>query len=95
MNQGLIPVVSSACGIDIGDYGVLLEPCSIEEIQKDVSEVASYSIERHRKMSQSARQTAVTEHSEAAFAHKFASAVTKAIAEKQNLAGCAVGPQLS
>ena len=79
MNQGLIPVVSRACGIDVGDYGVILEPCTIEEVARVVPTLSSYSAARCREMSLRARKAAVMDFSESAFRRNMMDAVQRVI----------------
>lgn len=75
MNQGLIPVVTRACGLDIGDYGVLIEPCTIDEIARVVLMLSTYSTTQCREMSSRARHVAVTDFSEATFRRSMTDAV--------------------
>jgi glycosyltransferase involved in cell wall biosynthesis len=67
MNQGLIPVVSRACGLDVNNYGLILAPCTLEEICRMVRRLSSYSATQCREMSVKAREAAVTAFSEIAF----------------------------
>ena len=75
MNQGLIPVVSQACGLDIGDYGVMTDPCTIDEIARVVLMLSTYSTTQCREMSSRARHVAVTDFSEAAFHRNMKNAI--------------------
>jgi len=75
MNQGLIPVVSRACGLDVGDYGVILNQCTIEEIAKVVPMLSSYSAAKCNEMAARARQAAVTDFSESAFHQNMRDAI--------------------
>ena len=75
MNQGLIPVVSLACGLDVDDYGVILDPCTTGEITRVVLRLSSYSAIRCREMSVSAHNAAVRDFSEAAFRRNMTDAI--------------------
>lgn len=81
MNQGLIPIVSPACGLDVGDYGVILNPCTIEEIAKVVPMLSSYSAARCREMSLMVRKAAITDFSESAFLHGMKAAIESIVAK--------------
>jgi hypothetical protein len=75
MNQGLIPVVSKASGINLGNYGFLLEPPSIEEIRRVVMELACLPVDRCQELSSGARRAAHTVYSENAFSSHMQLAV--------------------
>ena len=82
MNQGLIPVVSRACGVDVGNYGVLLDPCNIDEIDKMIRRLSAYSTAQCRQMSQGARKTAITDFSESAFLLNITHAIQQIVNRK-------------
>lgn len=42
MHAGLIPVISRESGVDVADFGVLLQSCSIEEIKEAIRSVAEF-----------------------------------------------------
>lgn len=75
MNQGLVPVVTRACGLDVDGYGMLLDPCTIQEIARVVSVLSSYPAARCREMSLRARNAAVTDFSESAFRREMTKAI--------------------
>ena len=75
MNHGLIPVVSQACGLDVDDYGVLLDPCTIEEITRVVLRLSSLSPAQCKTMSVKARRAAVSDFSEHAFTKNIKNAI--------------------
>jgi len=82
MNQGLIPLVSRACGVDVDNYGVIVDPCTIEEISTVVSMLASYSAAQCREMSVRARKAAASDFSESAFADDMTNAIQHIIAQR-------------
>ncbi len=82
MNQGLIPVVSRACGLDVEDYGVVLDPCTIEEMVRVVRKLSLLSPAECRHMSVSARKAAATRFSEATFSQSMEEAM-RAIVQKK------------
>jgi len=75
MNQGLIPVVTQACGLKVGDYGVVIDPCTIKEIARVVLMLSTYSTTQCREMSSRACHVAVTDFSEAAFRRNMTDAI--------------------
>jgi len=83
MNQGLIPVVTPSCGLDTNDYGIRLEPCTVENIRSVVQELSASSPERCREMSLKARQVAVTVYSEEAFSSSMRAAIFSIVADKK------------
>ncbi|MFQ5890492.1 MAG: glycosyltransferase [Gemmatimonadota bacterium] len=83
MNQGLIPVVSEACGVDVGGSGVLLRKCTVEEIAESVGVLSGYSAQVCRKMAYAARETATTQYSREVCSRKMRAAITAALQEKE------------
>lgn len=75
MNQGLIPLVSEACGLDVGAYGRLIDPCTIDEIARLVRQVSSYPAEECRELSLAARRSVLRDFSEKSFSQQFESAL--------------------
>ena len=67
MNQGLIPVVSRAAGLDQDDYVVMLEPCTIRQIRDTVQRLSAWSPEKCRDLSLKARAAAQRDFSEGQF----------------------------
>jgi len=82
MNQGLIPIVSRACVLDVGDFGLLLETCSIREIQETVRMVIQQPVGWHRERSEKARADACERHSPASFERTLRSHLDLIIAEQ-------------
>ncbi len=82
MNQGLIPLVSQACGLDIGDYGVMLNPCTIKRIGEVVQGLAQRSPGWCQERSRRTRKAAVTEFSETAFLQNMNDAIQAIIKRK-------------
>lgn len=80
MNQGLIPVVSRACGVDVDRYGMIVHPCTIEEIARVVLILSSYSATRCREMSLKAREAAIMGFSESAFSQSMKEAIESVVA---------------
>ncbi len=79
MIQGLIPIVSRASGIDVSDYGVLLEPCTIREIVKTVTLLFSQSSEWCKERAIKTREVAIKEHSEQVFTAQMNEAIRSII----------------
>lgn len=75
MLHGLIPVVSRPTGIDISDYGVMLEPCSIDIIKEQVIKLVSLSLSQYRRMSRKAQEIIHSDYSEFAFHRNMTDAI--------------------
>ena len=71
MNQGLIPVVSREAGVDLGDFGVQIEPCTISELRALVQRLSAWSPEECQQRSLQARQAAQQDYSERSFGDSF------------------------
>ncbi len=83
MNQGLIPVVSKACGLDIANYGFLIELCTVEHIRNLVGKLASqYSAIDCQRRSLDARAAALGKYAETAFPKCFREAINLLINTK-------------
>lgn len=80
MNQGVIPVVSRAAGLDVGSHGVFIEPCTVDEIRRLVQELAAFSEGRCREMSQQARVVVQQDFSEISFGRDLQAALERLLA---------------
>lgn len=75
MNQGLIPVVSRSAGVDVGDFGEWIDPCTIERIREIVQELANWPVDRCRTMSLKARDAVRGDYSEESFSANLQAAL--------------------
>lgn len=97
MNQGLIPVVTREAGVDIDDYGVIIEPSATvtgmgnpdqavlltpQDIRVLVCDLSAIEVEKCREMSLRARLVAQRDFSEERFAQNFQQALTRLLEEK-------------
>lgn len=69
MNQGVIPIVSLPCGLNVSQYGELLDPCTIDEIKRVVRKLSGLTASKCKELSVKARETVKRDFSEFAF-HK-------------------------
>jgi glycosyltransferase involved in cell wall biosynthesis len=67
MNQGLIPIVSRETRIDVTGFGLFLNECTVEEINKVVEEVSNKPLNWIKEKSLLTRKAAVTDFSEENF----------------------------
>lgn len=79
MKYGLIPIVSVFCGLDVKDYGFMLEPCTIDVIRKIVVKASSLDEQTVAGMSQRVLDAVRANHSEEAFALGFQQAIEVAV----------------
>jgi len=82
MNQGLIPVVSHASGIDTDGHGMLIDPCTIEGIIKAVQDLSDCPASWCRMMSAKARMAAKRDYSEDAFRRNMRCAIEEILSLK-------------
>ncbi len=75
MNQGLVPVVSRAAGVDGEDYGFIIDPVSVESVRAMVQRLAGLSLARQAELSRKARQAAQTRYAPQRFSLAFQTAV--------------------
>lgn len=79
MNHGIVPVISKMCGVDIGDCGITLENCSIEEITDAVRYLSNCSVDWIIDKAQMARKIATTDYTEDIFLENMREAIGKVI----------------
>lgn len=68
MRHGLIPVITQSCGIDVEDYGYLIEDYHVEAVKKIVQQLLQVPSEELKRRSQSVFATANQRYSLEAFA---------------------------
>lgn len=52
MYQGLIPIVSQETGVDVSDFGIMLDDCRLETIRQTVLQASSVSPDRCRELAE-------------------------------------------
>ena len=77
MHAGLIPIVSYESSVDIDDFGIYLNNCSVEEIKRSVRMVSNQSAEKLKKMSRKAWDFARTNHTRDRFAKEYRKVIEK------------------
>ena len=79
MNQGLIPVVSKAAGVDVDTCGVVIDPISITRISEIVQQLSGWPLAQCQDYSLRARQQALSNYSEGRFEQNLKSALVALI----------------
>ncbi len=77
MNQGLIPIVSLAAGVDVEGFGYWIEPVTIENIRSLVIQATSLPVNEIARRSKASRQTAQAVYGEARFVPNFQQALQR------------------
>ena len=67
MAQGLVPILSREAGVDTEDFGMILEPCTVETLREAVIKFASLPPETCRRMAQAAYDKTQTRYTLAAY----------------------------
>jgi glycosyltransferase involved in cell wall biosynthesis len=80
MAYGLIPVVSLHSSIEVGDFGVLIEPCTIDHITELVTSLSEWEPEQCQPLSVRARQVVAEEYSEERFTERVTDALKAILA---------------
>jgi glycosyltransferase involved in cell wall biosynthesis len=80
MHAGLIPIVSYESGIEVNDFGIIINDCSVESIKRSVQMVSSLPADILEIKSRQAWNYAVKNHNRERFAHEFANIIKKAVA---------------
>jgi glycosyltransferase involved in cell wall biosynthesis len=71
MHAGLIPMVSRASGIDMGDFGFLLQDCSVATIREDVSNLSRLTAEDLRSRGRRTWEFARAHHTRKSFSDGY------------------------
>jgi len=79
MHAGLIPIVSYESSVDVHDFGVILNDCSIETIKRSIQEIANLPAEKLRWMSRKAWEFARENHTGEKFAEEYKKVITHII----------------
>ncbi len=79
MQAGLIPVISYESGVDVFDFGVILETSTIEEVKEAVRKVSELPAADLEIMSRKAWEYARTNHTRECFGEKYREAITEII----------------
>jgi glycosyltransferase involved in cell wall biosynthesis len=83
MWQGLIPVVSRNCGIDLDEFGYYIDPCTIDSIEDLVTKLSALPIRECKEASTQVRETALNRYSEENFTANLIAALTLLVGENQ------------
>ncbi len=76
LHAGLIPIVSYESSVDVEDFGVVLQDCSIQTIQETVRKVSQFPADRLHQMARRAWEHARATHTRETFADGFKKIVT-------------------
>jgi len=79
LQAGLIPIVSYESGVDAHDFGLVLNDCTVEEIECNVRSISERPIEELKKMSRSAWEFARENNTKENYAKVFRSAMERII----------------
>jgi glycosyltransferase involved in cell wall biosynthesis len=81
MHAGLIPVVSYESGVDVGDYGVMLDSCSIDAIGQAVTDLSGRSADDLKSMSYESWRFVNAHHTREQFAKAYRDFVEKLLCQ--------------
>lgn len=77
LQAGLIPIVSRESGLDIGDYGIVLQDSGIEEICRQVKRITSLPDSDLEKMTKDAWEHARATHGEESYLAQYRRIITE------------------
>ena len=83
MKAGLIPIVSYESGVDVTDFGVQLDHCTVEEIMDAVQQLSSTDPITLSEMAVSCWQHASDYHSNSAYSTQYVKMIETILAERQ------------
>lgn len=81
LKYGLIPLVSRAAGVDVEDFGEIIEPITVENIRMLAKQASQMEVGEVQRRSQRARAAAAKRYSEAAFGRNFRDALESLTAQ--------------
>jgi hypothetical protein len=79
MHAGLIPVISKECGVNVGDFGLVLKKCSADEIKETILKLSCFSTEDLAERSMKAWKHANEHHTKEGFEKDFRNALLRII----------------
>ncbi len=79
LHGGLIPIISYETGLDVHDFGVILDNCSVEEIKATVRRVSNLPPEKLKQMSRKGWEYARANHTQERFAQAYRKTVEQII----------------
>jgi glycosyltransferase involved in cell wall biosynthesis len=82
MHTGLIPIVSYESGVDVNDFGLVLNDCSIKEIMKSIRMISDLPSSRLGEMSRKAWEYARTHHTREIFKRKYRTIIETIMADQ-------------
>jgi len=71
VRAGLIPLISRASGLDVGDFGAILADCTIDEIKRVVRQTSARSLGELQDMAARAWEHAQAQHSRDAYLQRY------------------------
>ena len=80
MNASLIPILSYECGVDVGDYGLILRENTIEEIKNSARLIAGLPASKLEHMARESWKYARENHTREAFGRKYRTAIDEIFA---------------
>jgi glycosyltransferase involved in cell wall biosynthesis len=90
MQAGLIPIASYESGVDVNDFGVILNDCSLNTIKETVKRISALPSEKLREMSRQASQQARTYHTRENFAKTYRNVIEQILFSENH--PCQVSP---
>jgi glycosyltransferase involved in cell wall biosynthesis len=91
LQAGLIPIISYESGIDVHDFGVILNDCSPDTIKSAVQNISNLPATKLRQMSRSAWEYARIHHSRDRYANKYKEIISNILnmhSKKENHVEC-------
>lgn len=85
MHAGLIPIISYESGVDVHDFGVILDDCSVETIKKTIHDISLLPSEKLKSMSRKAWEYARANHTRDSFAKKYGMTIQNIISQSSKL----------
>ena len=91
MHAGLIPILSYESGVDVDEFGFLLEDGSVEKIRDSIRMVASLSAQALKERARQAWEFARANHTREKFAEEYRKLVDRIISTYGHKADCRQG----
>ena len=88
MHAGLVPIISYESGVDVDEFGFMLQDCSVDNIKNSIRMVASLSAQELKERARQAWEFARANHTREKFAEEYRKLVDRIISTYGHKADC-------
>ena len=82
LHAGLIPIISAQSGVDVEDFGIILDDCSVNNIKNAIDKISKLPTDKLKEMSYKAWLYAQQNHTREKFSEKYIHAIDTIFKER-------------